>query len=307
MSNKKKTKRESILSYSMTGYGKSAYSGKDLNIEMEIRTLNSRYLDMNLKLPREFSIYEFAIREELAKHLRRGRLDLILNFSSNGSLSSELIFNPKLCADLLKLSCEQAKKLRVYNQEFAQKSLLQVLSRRDVLEIREKPIAEVLEKKMIFKLLSQAIKALLQTRAREGSRLLKDITQRLRKIALIRAAILKRSAANSAVIRESLIKKVSTLAEDINVDRTRLEFEVAMLASRSDITEELVRLESHLKTFKKELSSRAEGKKLDFLLQEILREFNTIASKAADSDVAAKVVSAKTEIERIKEQVQNIE
>jgi uncharacterized protein (TIGR00255 family) len=291
---------------SMTGYGKATFSKNNLTIEIEVKTLNNRHLDINSKLPRDYSEHEMKLREAVQKFFKRGRVDIQVNRSLKAKAAPQLKFNLALYEKLTKLFRDQAKKLKIYEEEFAQEALIEILSRKDVLEVVEEiPVKPAQEKELLFKLLNQACSKVQQSRRIEGARLVKDIKVRTNMLLKNAAGIKKFSIIGAGKARANLLSKIKNMKVE-SLEPGRLEQEVALLLLRSDITEELVRLESHLKTLANNTSS-IDGKKLDFMLQEILREFNTIGSKSADVDITGLVVDAKTEIERIREQSQNLE
>ena len=300
----KTSKKQSVRS--MTGYGKASSRSHDLTIDVEIKTLNNRHLDIAARLPRDYFDCELKFREIATASFKRGRIDIQVTRNYNAKRNSTVKFNQPLYEKISKVFVAQAKKHKVLEEEFMQEALIEILSRKDVLEIVEEDSVNLeKEKKILFTLLSKALFQVDQSRQKEGARLLTDIRNRNDILKKCVREIKKLSAASYKKNKENLQAKISALVEG-GIDNDRLEQEVALLVMRSDITEELVRLDSHLETFLKE-SASIDGKKLEFMLQEILREFNTIGSKSSEVKITELVVEAKTQIERIREQSQNIE
>lgn len=291
----------------MTGYGKAKFTSKELTLEIEFKTVNNRYLDINLKLPRDYSEYELSMREEIQKHLKRGRVEVQISRQVSSKFEKTLDFNADLLKELLQIHVREAKKAKLDIARFTQAALIELLARKDVLDLKDAASTNPKEKAIVFDILKKALKNLLEFRSAEGSRLLKDILSRIDQIRTKRSSIAKITKSSIARSRQTLLARIDSLAADVKLNPERLEAEVALLATRADVTEELVRLDSHLQSFESELRKHVDGKKLEFLLQEVLREFNTIASKSNSAEITGLVVEAKTEIERIREQVQNLE
>ncbi len=291
---------------SMTGYGKAVYNSSDCSIEIEIKTLNNRHLDLNIKYPREYSEYELKLREITAQSFKRGRVDIYINRYSNNKNKSKLVFNENLFKQLSKVFTDQARKFKILEEEFLQEATIEILSRKDVLEVvQNETFDSAKDKKILFDLMDQALKKVKLSREQEGEKLILDIARRTKILINCVDTIKKKNIHSYAKNRNNLLKRVKDLAIQ-ELDAGRLEQETALLVMRSDVTEETVRLGSHLETLSKSLSS-LDGKKLEFTLQEILREFNTIGSKSNDIEITNTVIEAKSNIERIREQSLNIE
>ena len=185
--------------------------------------------------------------------------------------------------------------------------LTQVLTRNDVLEVHEEPLNVASERTLLLDTVKKALTAFDTMRVKEGKHLESDVRSRIAKLSGVRKTIGKIVERKPEQARDRLLAALKRLSSEVQLDQSRLHTEVALLADRADVTEELVRLDSHREHFTSLLGSAPVGKKLDFLIQELLREFNTIGSKAQDTEVQAQVVEAKSELEKIREQVQNLE
>jgi uncharacterized protein (TIGR00255 family) len=182
-----------------------------------------------------------------------------------------------------------------------------VLSRPEVLEVQEGARNASRERAALLQACREALQVLRRMREREGAHLGRDVLKRMQKLASIRGAIGSLVSRRPEATRDRLLSAIKRLGAEVSLDENRLHTEVALLVDRSDVTEELVRLDSHLEHFEALLRTPPAGKKLDFMVQELLREFNTIGSKAQEPGVHAQVVEAKSELEKIREQIQNVE
>lgn len=291
---------------SMTGYGTARHSDKNLTLEIEVKTVNNRFLDVSVRMPRDYSEYEMKLRELATKYFKRGRVDIqILRNTPTGA--RKVALNREAFDKLCDIYLAFGKKMKVVDKVYLQRMVLDLLSRRDVLEIEEQPADQKREMGVLFKIADKALEQAYKTRLAEGKRLIADVKKRAAEISNLRVKIAAISKKGLSRSRDVVLSKIKNLTSDFQLDPARLELEVAVLVSRADITEELVRLEAHLATFQKELGGSVEGKRVDFMLQELLREFNTIASKSNDAAITTCVIAAKGEIEKIREQAQNLE
>ncbi len=288
---------------SMTGYGCSEKENDLLAVCVEIKTVNSRFLDFNLRLPREYSQFEIEIRKQINAMLKRGRVDLIITRRTNIQSTAELEFNKPLFDAYLKLYTE------CDGEEGVKKQFIKELLLKKEIADSSQSTTEVdeAEKNLLFDGIREALTKLYEARVKEGAELEKYLLNEINNLDSCRTTIATKAAAAPARYKDKLNERLSKLVSDADFDKTRLEQEVAIFADRVDITEELVRLESHLKLFLKEMENTPNGRSLEFVLQECGREFNTIASKAQDAEIQTIVVSAKAALERIREQVQNVE
>jgi uncharacterized protein (TIGR00255 family) len=288
---------------SMTGFGRGEASQDNITFSVDIKTVNHRYSDISVRMPRMVSALEEKVREYISSKLNRGKIDIYINYDSFGQ-------DTKVKLDT-NLASAYVDSLNILKQEFGIKDdiNLSLLTRfPDILKL------DTEEKDLDFlwgilsSALEQAVSSLVEMRVREGERLRKDMLQKLDNIKMTVDGIKAKSAELVDVYKNKLYDKIKELTKDIQLDENRLLTEVAIFADKASIDEEIVRLGSHIEEFKKTLSINASiGKKLDFIVQEMNREVNTIGSKSSDLGVVNNVIEIKTEIEKIREQVQNIE
>jgi len=291
---------------SMTAFGRGQAENLKKRIVVEIRTLNHRFLDLHFRLPRRLQGLEDRLRQLLKSRIARGRVELNLEVTPLGESNRTLVLDRAL----LREAQEILDELRNCSQVHEDLRLEHFLRFPELVTVQE-PITE--DEESTWKVLSQALDQALTTveamRRAEGHNLATDLQQRLDVINRHLAAISAQAPEVPRLYRERLEARLTQmLPEPALIDDNRLLQEVALLADRSDITEELTRLTSHLEQFRWTLaSSGAVGRKLDFLLQEMNREINTIGSKANDLKISQAGVEIKNELERLREQVQNIE
>lgn len=294
----------------MTGFGQfSTESKKSLPIiDVKLKTLNSRFFEAKIHLPHEYQAFEPEIRQILQKQIRRANLDLYIRRerqiqNGNQDMGEQIqqaqahLKNLKTMANKLSLKFDIGLKdlLSLYPSILSPSSLPN-LSASDLLK----------EKKHLFKALEAAIDILNAHRKKEGAALLKDLSALLEQLTQKHQQILKFRTQLESEIKQRYQKKMTALLQNNQLDPQRLAQEMAIIMDRGDIHEELIRISEHLKNFK-DLLLEAEGKKLDFYTQELLREFNTVGSKTQMIEITQTVVDAKSLIEKIREIVQNIE
>lgn len=289
---------------SMTGYGKAEVMTAMGKLVVEIRSVNHRYGEINVKLPRLFLPFEGEVKKKVAERMKRGKIDVFVQYEP--SAGSALRLEPDL--SLAKMYYDAMDSVREHLNLSAQVPLSLVISQKDVLVSRENaPETETLGTDLAS-VVEAAVQDIESMRDREGAALADDVTDRRDLLSGLIGKVGERAPAVVAEASQKLRERIRQLAGDVQVDEARLAQEVAFIADRSDITEELVRFNSHLQQFDDMLGlEEPVGRKLDFLMQEFNREINTIGSKANDSEIAALVVQVKAELERIREQVQNIE
>lgn len=289
---------------SMTGFGRGRQTEGDVEVVVEVRAVNHRFLDISLRLPRGYNSFEPDIRKIISDRMHRGRFEVVVSrMGGRGgfmdvALDQGLAENYHRCLvelrDMLGLSTEIA--------------LSDVLTLKEIVLPVEKMNGLDHEWPLVEASLRGALDALDEMRSAEGASLWRDIEQRLLSIRETGHRIEPLVAQVTRVTKEKLARRIQDLTGGLELDADRLLQEVALIADRSDVTEELTRLESHVEQF---LSFGREGsplgRKLDFLLQELQREINTLGSKSASTDIALHVVNIKAELEKIREQTQNIE
>ncbi len=289
---------------SMTGYGigqKVISLGK---VTAEARSNNHRYLDINLRLPKKLSPFEIRIKEMVKAHFSRGRFDISIEMDSGGKDQFKL--EPNIEAAQMYVDALESLKAKL---NITGEVTLDLVSRaKDVITAKEmeEDVAPFWEE--ISGVLLSCLEALETMREREGRNLVLDLKGRLKRIARHIGEVRGRSSSVVEAYRKRLSERLAEMTGGMEIDRSRLHQEVAYFADRSDITEEVVRIDSHLRQFGQMLESdEPTGRKMDFLVQEIHREVNTISAKANDVVISQRVVEIKAELERMREQIQNIE
>jgi len=289
---------------SMTGYGRAESSKGALEFSVEIRSGNNRFREIILRLPQSLQPSEDRIRSIVSSRIRRGRIEVSIQIKDNGDKGLNLELNRPLVRAYAtifnelneELGCKQPIDLSFFSQL---KDTIIVKQDSVDLERIWPDLKDVLDK---------ALLSLETMRMDEGKALEEDFLLRLNRIKGDIEEIRNRAKVTVEEYRDKLIQKINKLIEGIDIAEDRLMQEVALMADRSDITEELIRVESHLDQFRSYMNQDdVIGRRLDFLLQEINREVNTMASKAADSFVSQLVVDIKAELERLREQIQNVE
>ena len=289
---------------SMTGYGRARETLHGRDITVELRSVNNRYLDCTVKMPRMYIFAEDAIKAMVQKKVSRGKVDVFLTIDATGADQAVVSVNTALAGEYLqgirKLAAELDLPESVTAWDLSRlPDVLTVTKAEEDLEAVSADLCAVLEK---------AIEAYNAMREREGQKLAEDILGRLAAIETLTAAVEERSPQTVAEYREKLLERMREVLGSASVDEGRLLTEAAIFADKVAVDEETVRLRSHLSQLRDMLrSSEPIGRKLDFLIQEVNRESNTIGSKCCDVDIARKVVDLKAEVEKIREQVQNIE
>lgn len=289
---------------SMTGYGRGEWQADDKRIEAEIRSFNHRYLDVSIRLPRKLNPLEGQVRNLLKQRVSRGRLEVSVQLEDTSAGEQKLELDLSLAKDIHSALGILQKTLNLPGE-----IRLETLANfRDLFVRKEKEVDLEKEWASLQISLENALTSLDQMRQNEGLNLRNDFLDRLKTVEDLVQKIADQSPFSLKAARDRLAERVAELSGGLEVDPSRLAQEVAFLAERSDITEELVRLKSHLNQFR-EMLDRPEpmGRKMEFLLQEFNREANTIGSKANDAGISHLTVEIKSELEKMREQVQNVE
>jgi len=291
----------------MTAFGRAEMEAEGRTYTCEVRSLNNRYLDVSIRLPRRYGILEEKVKRLVTTYVTRGRVELTIQVNGAGEASPQKI---EVNLGLAKQYHEQLDRLRGALGIKEQVGLSAMLGLRDLFEFTEEEegVEQVWER--ISRPVEAALAALDAMRLEEGNTLAADFTQRLDALSALLATVESRAPGVVEDYRRRLTERIQAAlqAADAQVDETRLIQEVAMFADRADVTEEMVRARSHIEQFRAMLGAEEPvGRKLNFLLQEMGREVNTIGSKAPDAGISQVVVEAKSELERLREQVQNIE
>ena len=290
---------------SMTGYGKAVVEAEHGRTTVEIRSVNHRYGEIAVKVPRSLLAFENEVRKTVGDRLKRGKIDVFVQREEVAGATNL----PMVNLPLAKAYRDTFDQLREELGLFSEPVTLQlILSQRDVLAARNEEGDEELLREELGRAVRGAVDALEAMRRREGETLLADLLSRRRNLSGLIERVAGRAPAVVTEYAVRLRERLNQLLAGTSLDEARFAQEVAIMADRGDITEELVRFRSHLVQFDETLQlEEPVGRKLDFLLQELNREVNTIGSKANDAEIAAIVVELKAELEKIREQVQNIE
>lgn len=289
---------------SMTGYGKGQCVGNDATYSVEIKTVNHRYSDVSVKLPRALMFLESELKKNVAQRLTRGKIDLFVNRETAAQTQLVPVLNEALAG-------EYAQLFRRMSAQFNLGSdipLSLIATQKDVIQLHEADIDEEGVRGHLNQALSLAVEAVEKMRTQEGMVLQQDIQQRLDVVDQMLTEIAKRAPQVVVEWQQKLQGRIERLLTGIEIDPQRIAQEVALVADRCDICEELVRFKSHLLQFRQLFTAEdAVGRQMDFLLQELNRETNTMGSKSNDAELTRHVVAVKAELEKIREQVQNIE
>ena len=292
---------------SMTGFGRGTANGKKSSWTVELRSVNHRYLDISIKLPRRFIGWDDKIKKEISPIHSRGRVDIFITFNDEGSETTKLKADLGLAKEYLRCLREVAQELSINGEP----DLTMLASYRDIVSpLDEDEGAEELEKLWpnLKEAIADALQECLRMRQNEGETLQNDLLERLsifqKKIDAIEHSLPLIIEKRGKALQERL----DNLLSGIDIDPMRLAQEVAILVDKSDVNEELVRLRSHMEQFQGFLVlDEPVGRRLDFLVQEFLREVNTISSKINHAETAHLIVGMKNDLEKIREQVQNLE
>jgi uncharacterized protein (TIGR00255 family) len=290
---------------SMTGYGRGAFAGEDFSVSVDLKTVNNRFLDIHLKLSTELSSLEPSVKRRISSRLSRGRVDATVNFERTSAVAYEL--NRPLIAGYLE-ALRQIQQTFNVPGEFDINTLARLPG---ALQTARDALSDEMVKG-VEQALDDALSELERMREQEGQALHREMVDRITKIEglvpTIEAAASGLVDAYRARLQRRIGELVNREGQVTEIDPARLAQEVAYLADRSDVSEEMVRLRSHLTQFREALHSTSEtGKMLDFLLQELNREANTTLSKSTDLSIKEAALAIKAEVEKLREQVQNVE
>lgn len=287
---------------SMTGYGRGKYSIDGREYTIEVKAVNNRYCDISVKLPRSISYLEEKIKQEVSNVVSRGKVDVFVTFYNNSTKGKKIRFNNELAS----IYIDELRKMANENNINQEIQVTEISKFPDVLTIENEEDEELIWNELQIPL-KEALDGFIAMKQAEGEKLYEDILRRIEKINGIVEIISENS---TRLIKEYIVKleeRIKELMDTENIDENRLAMETVIYADKSSVEEEITRLKSHISQFKKMLNENVSGKKIDFLIQEMNRETNTIGSKSASIDITNMVIDIKTEIEDIREQVQNIE
>lgn len=292
---------------SMTGYGKGEVTEQGVTVTVELRAVNNRYLDTTIKMPRTYLFAEDALKERLQSRVGRGKIDVFVNISHNGGDDVTVTVNESLANayidalwKLSEMGMGRKVKYDYYPTDLARFP--------DVLTVEKKEEDQESIKTMLLTAMDSALSDFNAMREREGEKLATDILNRAKTIEVLTEKVEERSPGIVADYRARLVAKMEEILQNVQIDESRILTEAAIYADKVAVDEETVRLRSHISQLREMLATGGGvGRKLDFLIQEFNREANTIGSKCNDIETARLVVDIKAEIEKIREQVQNLE
>ena len=289
---------------SMTGFGRGEYAGETLKFIVEIKSVNHRYLDANVRIPKEYAFMDTSIRSEIKKYLGRGKVDVFVTYQIIGDVNYDLQFNEHLAQEYVDAYERMAQRFNLTNDLTAARLGAQP----EIFRLKEDSMNEEEVWSILRTALDTALEMLVETRTAEGVNLKKDMTAKLDALKASVEQIETRYPEILVAYENRLKEKIADILGDNQIDESRLAAEVVLFADKLATDEETVRLKSHIDAMKKELEKGSDiGRKLDFIAQEMNREANTILSKANDLETSNIAIDLKTGIEKIREQVQNIE
>ena len=288
---------------SMTGYGKSNMSKNLREYQVEIKSVNHRYLDVSVKMPRSLSYLEEEIKKAVSAKLTRGKVDVFITFNNNSLEGRDIKINTEIARMYIKELRDLAKSEGIG----ADIPVTEISKLPDVLTIQNNQDDETIKNELL-EVTNHAIENLVEMRKVEGEKIAQDLLGRIQDV---EEKVKKISSLSTGLIEEYVVKlntRIKELLQDQEIDEARLAQEVVIYADKCSIEEEVTRLHSHIYQFRELLNgNETVGKKLDFMIQEMNRETNTIGSKANNLEITNEVINMKTQLENIREQVQNIE
>lgn len=289
---------------SMTGFGKNERAVDGRKIRVEIKSVNHRFLDINIRMPRFLLFLEEDVRRYLKTILSRGRVDVFVNYSSEREDAKSVSMDMSVIRGYLSVADRIEKETGIKNDL----CVSDLIKMPDAVTFEENETDEQAVRSLLMDALKKAAAELVSAREAEGAELIKDVKKRLSDIRSLSGNIAKNEDVVLKEYRSKLKERIDALLESVPLDEMRLAQEVAIYADRCNVTEEVVRIKSHVDQFAEALKSgRPQGRNLDFIVQELNREFNTIGSKSGDADITKMVIAGKVEIEKIREQIQNLE
>ena len=297
-------RKASFMIRSMTGFGRRQTAWQDGSVTVEVRSVNHRFLEVACRLPRSLNHLEEMFKKAVQQRCTRGRIDLTVSVQGGKGRAATVSLDQSLAKQYHQTLRALKKSLKLSGSI----DLALIAGLRDVVSVSDQPPEDPKLGKLVVRLVAESLDDLAGMRSREGTALAKDMLTRLQVIGDHRLRVAARAPHLVQDAFDRMKSRVEKLLGEAVPDLSRLNQELAIFADRTDITEELVRLDSHMIQFQQALEhTEPIGKTLDFLLQEIGREVNTIGSKANDAEIAGHVIQMKAELERVREQVQNIE
>lgn len=296
--------RRGTMIRSMTGFGRYEYARGGKKYAVEMKSVNHRYLDLNIKMPKNFNFFEAEIRNLLKKYIQRGKVDLYITYEDASAQGCSIRYNSLVAGQYVSAMREMAREFSL-NDDLTVSKLARFpeIFTVEELEPDEKEMSDC-----IWMTVEEAAKRLVEARQLEGERLKEDLLEKFALLEREVSYVEKRSPEIVELYQKRLEEKVSALLDEVGVDQSRILTEVTIFADKTCVDEEVVRLHSHINSVRNVLEEGGSiGRKLDFIIQEMNREANTILSKANHLDISHHGIVIKTEIEKIREQIQNIE
>lgn len=289
---------------SMTGYGKGSCARNGKTVTVELKAVNNRYLEINSRLGKSYAVCDDIIRKEIGKNVKRGSVDVFFSFENSAGTNAELKLDIALASEYVKA----VKKLRdefMLDEDMGSTALLRLPDVASLQPVKDDP---ELIKELTLAATAEAVANLDAMRQVEGMSIKADLTKLVSVIVALLEEVIKRAPAVVEDYREKLKQRITDVLKDTQIDEVRLINEVAFFADKADINEEISRLSSHISQVLSCLESEdPQGRKLDFLAQEMNREINTMGSKSNDIELTKLVVEMKNQLEKIKEQIRNVE
>ncbi len=288
----------------MTGYGKGTASGGGRTLTIELKSVNNRYIEINSRLPKALSEFEDVLRREIQNVVKRGTIDVFFNYENNSQDNKAITIDEVLAREYVK-AAERLASSHSLKNDLTSSVLIRMP---DVMKIEFSKDDPELLKKMLETSVKEAVFALNEMRKTEGEGIKKSLLELIENISVNLKKVIARAPKVVTDYKLKLEQRIKELLQTVALDEAKLINEVAYFADKADINEEISRLSSHIEQFLSILdSSDQQGRKLDFLAQEMNREINTMGSKSNDIELTALVVAMKNELEKIKEQIRNVE
>lgn len=289
---------------SMTGYAKATVTADNRELSVEIKSVNHRYLDLNIKLPRIFNAFEDVVRKIVSLSISRGHLDIYVNYFDKQQRTKQLEVDMNMATLLSQAASELASELDIINDY----NTAAILRSADIINIKFVDDDEQILSEMLTNAVTQAVTTLNEMRQKEGDNLAQDIISRINEIKQMVDALKDNAHLMTKEYSDKLRERIALALGDIKLDEAKLANEIAFFVDKSNIDEEIARLDSHIQHSRDIIIDMSPiGRKLDFLIQEFNREANTICSKSNNITVTEIGLNLKNEIEKIREQIQNIE
>lgn len=289
---------------SMTGFGRFEVSQGDRKVTVEMKSVNHRYLELGIKLPKKLNFLEGNIRNELKKYVERGKVDVFITYENLGEGNECVRYNSVLAKEYFECYARISEELGIDNDV----KTSHIMRSPDVISLESEADDEEIITELVLQAIDGAAERLVETRTAEGDRLKEDLIKKLDGMISYVKFITEKSPVIIAEYKEKITTKIHELLEDTQIDEARIAQEVTIYADKVCVDEELVRLDSHIKAMKEALINGGTiGRRLDFIAQEMNREANTTLSKTTDAEIADVAIELKTDIEKVREQIQNIE